>query len=89
MARSLSAIKKDVVSHMDTIANTLHHDGVSVAVLDAFKSSLKSVKKADALGSWYRGYSKRVGELLEHHGHHAPFINDQRHSIERIIGVQR
>ncbi len=89
MARTLSSIKKDVLSHMDTIANTLHQDGVSVAVLDAYKVSLKSVKKSDVLGSWYRGYTKRVGELLEHHGRHAAFVNDQRRSIERIIGIQR
>lgn len=89
MAKSLSSIKKELGSHMDFIANHLHSEGVSVAVLDAYKTSLKSVKKADALPGWLRGYSKRLGEIMAHHPQSTALINDQRKQMERIVGVQR
>ncbi len=89
MAKSLSTKKKEIQGHMDFIANTLHQEGASVAVLDAFKSSLKSIKKDADLAGWFRGYTKRVGEVLLHHKQNTALINDQRKSIERIIGIQR
>lgn len=89
MAKSLSQQKKEILGHMDFIANTLHKDGASVLVLDAYKTSLKSIKKADAFQSWYSGYTKRVAELLKHYPENTALINDQRHSIQRIAGLQR
>ena len=88
MAKSFSQKKKEVLGHVDFISNTLHKAGASVAVLDAYRKSLKDLKKESELSGWFRGYTKRVGEVITHYPKSAPLINDQRKSIERIIGSQ-
>ena len=87
--KSLSQKKKEADSHAKAIADAFHAGGTSPLVLDSLRNNLKTVKNDTQLTSWYRGYAKRVGELLEHDTSHVQLVRSSLHEISVLAGVAR
>ena len=89
MAKSVSAQKKDVRAHVDSLKHAAHRIGTSEAMYTLYAKKLAECKNASDLATWYYAFSKRVnGQIAQDHSE-AQNMRGQLHSIERILGLQR
>ena len=87
--KSISQKRKEADSHAKAIADAFHAGGTSPLVLDSLRKNLKTVKNDDAFMSWYRSFSHRTGELLNHDTSHAALVRSSLNELARLAGVAR